>query len=154
MSPMRKILNGLALLGAILLPASGCGPSGRLVPGENLLFLEGATLIDGAGGPPRPNAVVAIGGTKIVAVGNRGELRVEQPAQRRDLTGLYIIPGLINMSARLGSGDAARATARRMLQEGITTARAVAGSADEIVSLRKQIAAGETPGPQIFATGV
>src|SRR5918992_1440998 len=35
-----------------------------------LLILEGATLIDGTGAPPRPNTMIVINGSKIVYVSN------------------------------------------------------------------------------------
>ena len=50
-------------------------PRPRLIDGEGVVALTGATVIDGTGAPPRRNAVVAIEKDRIVYVGDRAGVR-------------------------------------------------------------------------------
>ena len=58
--------------------------------------LVGATLIDGTGGPPLPDAVVLLDGERIEAAGPRGSVNIPPDAEEIDLTGLTLLPGLID----------------------------------------------------------
>ena len=58
--------------------------------------LVGATLIDGAGGPPLSDSAVLLDGDKIVAVGPRGAVDIPPQAEEVDLAGLTLMPGLID----------------------------------------------------------
>ena len=58
--------------------------------------LVGATLIDGAGGPPLPDAAVLLDGERIAAVGPRGAVAIPPQAEVIDLAGLTLLPGLID----------------------------------------------------------
>ena len=61
----------------------------------------GATLIDGAGGPPVADSVVVVTDGRIVSAGPRAAVPVPNGAQRIDLTGKTIMPGLINAHAHM-----------------------------------------------------
>lgn len=56
----------------------------------------GATVIDGTGRGPRPNAVVLVAGERIAAVGSRDEVAIPKEARVIDAGGKWIIPGLID----------------------------------------------------------
>ena len=58
--------------------------------------LVGATLIDGTGGPPQDDATVLLDGAIIKAVGPRGAVEIPPGAEEVDLTGLTLLPGLID----------------------------------------------------------
>ena len=58
--------------------------------------LVGATLIDGGGGPPLPDAAVLLDGERIAAVGPRGAVVIPPQAEEIDLAGLTLLPGLID----------------------------------------------------------
>ena len=58
--------------------------------------LVGATLIDGAGGPPLADAAVLLDGDRIAAVGPRGAVAIPPQAEEIDLAGLTLLPGLID----------------------------------------------------------
>ena len=58
--------------------------------------LVGATLIDGAGGPPLPDAAVLLDGERIAAVGPRGAVVIPPQAKVIDIAGLTLLPGLID----------------------------------------------------------
>ena len=88
-TPIRQLVTLVALVTA------ACG--GDEV---NRVVLIGATVIDGAGRPPITNAVVVINGSSIEAIGPAGAVQVPGGAQEIDLTGRWIIPGLIDADAR------------------------------------------------------
>ncbi len=58
--------------------------------------LVGATLIDGTGGPPQADATVLLDGAIIKAVGPRAAVEIPPGAEEVDLTGLTLLPGLID----------------------------------------------------------
>ena len=61
-----------------------------------LRALTGATVWDGTGADPIPDAVVLIEGDHIRAVGPRGAVRIPRQAAVEDLGGAFIVPGLID----------------------------------------------------------
>jgi imidazolonepropionase-like amidohydrolase len=70
------------------------------------LYIEGATLIDGTGGPPLPESAVVLRDGRVEAVGRMGQLPRPEAAQRLDAAGLYLIPGLIDAHAHVEAVDA------------------------------------------------
>ena len=58
--------------------------------------LVGATLIDGTGGPVLQDSVVLLDGDLINDVGSRGAVSVPPDAEVIDLSGLTLLPGLID----------------------------------------------------------
>lgn len=63
------------------------------------LALRGATVIDATGAPPAPDQTVLVRDGLITALGPRSEVPVPEDAQLLDLTGKYLIPGLIEAHA-------------------------------------------------------
>jgi imidazolonepropionase-like amidohydrolase len=58
--------------------------------------LVGATLIDGSGAPPRPDAVVILRGGTIDCAGTRADCPVPDGVEVSDLAGQFIVPGLVD----------------------------------------------------------
>ncbi len=56
----------------------------------------GATVIDGTGAPPLADAVMVVRGERIAALGSRAEVTIPDEAVQVDVTGRWIIPGLID----------------------------------------------------------
>ncbi|MGH9464211.1 MAG: amidohydrolase family protein, partial [Thermoanaerobaculia bacterium] len=109
--------------------AEGQGPYAQLI-------LRGATLIDGTGAPARGPVDIVIEGNRIaevVSVGSPGaaidpEKRPElaQDGQEIDLTGSYVLPGLVDLHGHLGGveqGTPAEYVFKLWLGHGITTVR-------------------------------
>ena len=65
--------------------------------------LVGATLIDGTGGPVLQDATVLIDGERIEAVGPRAAVTVPFDAEVIDVSGLTVLPGLIDCHDHLAS---------------------------------------------------
>ena len=75
-----------------VLAGLGAGASSR----ADVAVLEGATLVDGTGRPPVPDSVVVVDGERIAAAGPRGAVRVPPGAAVVDLTGKWLVPGLVD----------------------------------------------------------
>ena len=90
---LRRRLSFLRRAPAVLLALFLCA---ALPAGAAPIALLGATLIDGTGSPPLADAVVLIDGDRIVAAGPAGTTPVPMDAQRIDLQGKWLLPGLID----------------------------------------------------------
>ena len=66
---------------------------------QQVLVIQGGTLIDGNGGAPVPNSVIVIQGNRITAVGRAGAVQVPAGATVINATGKWITPGLIDSMA-------------------------------------------------------
>src|SRR6516225_4300321 len=108
------------------------------------MALVGATLIDGTGAPPLSDAVILIEKDRILRVGPRSQVRIPDGADRKDLTGLKILPGLIDSHVHItfalprGPSDPqADATINGVLQQflrhGVTSIREVGARAREFL---------------------
>ena len=131
----------LVALAVLLTAACGADDTNRIV-------LIGATVINGAGGAPLPNAVVVINGSTIEAIGPAGAVEVPGGAQEIDLTGRWIIPGLIDADAR-----AEPWALTRFLAYGITTIRDLRTDTESVMALSQRTERAETSGPRIYFTG-
>lgn len=131
------------------------------------LILRDATLIDGTGGEPKTKSSIVIEGDTIADVTAQAPHRRED-AQVYDLSGLTMLPGLIDAHAHLGlvydfsaEGDpglvspaeiAARAfeNCNLCLDAGFTTVRDMCGVDGGIV---RAIASGTVRGPRVYPSG-
>jgi imidazolonepropionase-like amidohydrolase len=125
------------------------------------LALTGATMIDGTGADPVEGATVTVEGNRITRTGTTPS---PAGAEVLDLSGLTLLPGLIDLHTHMGIVSAADAAAlspamiaallfqnaELCLASGHTTAREV-GGADG--ALREVIEAGTIPGPRLFPSG-
>ena len=161
-----RIRRCFALLSALLLPLMAAAQSPAVT-----LAIVGGRVLDGYGGPVLENAVVLVAGERIVRVGRVGELAVPAGATVIDANGHTVMPGLIDMHVHLhilGHGDYKRwdelygtrdaslvmpIAARQLLMAGVTTARDLGARLEDIISVKKRIAAGEIPGPRMYVTG-
>lgn len=128
---------------ALLLVIAGCGKSG-----DTVMALEGATLIDGTGGEPKQDALIIIRNGRIEAVGRVNEIPVPKNAERIDLVGKTIIPGLIDAHAHVE-----RWAAGRYVAWGVTTVRDVHGATDSAIALKNAMNLGSILGPRMFVAG-
>ena len=118
------------------------------MPAEAVI-LEGASLIDGGGGPVINDAMVVIDGARIPYAGPR-ILRFENtPANRRKLSSKTSIPGLIEAHTHA----AFEADMRAYIKNGITTVRFAGLDPAIEARLRNKIASGGLPAPRILSCG-
>jgi hypothetical protein len=108
------------------------------------LVLRGGTVIDVTDGSLRPNSVVVIEGDRITAVTDAH--LAEEPGDRTlDVTGQYIIPGLID--AHLHYEDFA---AELLLNHGVTSVLDLGNDYEWIKAQAEGIRAGWISGPRLF----
>ena len=137
---------------------------------EALLVLSGGTLIDVTSNEPVEDAVIAMRGDRIVYAGTKANF--EQPVgagQIIDTSGLFIIPGLIDLHihftqqrgqdfGRYRDSDAA-ATIRgvKLLEQladaGITSVRDVGTVNDVALRIKQAVERGMLLGPRVFWSG-
>jgi imidazolonepropionase-like amidohydrolase len=128
-----------------------------------IVALTHVRVIDGTGSAAREDQTAVIENGRIQALGNAGETPAPAGAQVLDLSGYTIIPGLVGMHDHLfypSGGETAIynelgfSAPRLYLACGVTTLRTT-GSIEPYtdLSLRKQIDAGQIPGPKMHVTG-
>ena len=127
----------------VLAAVVACGTQG-----PNGLALVGATLIDGSGGAPRPDAVVLIRGGKIEAVTSRAGFTLPKHTTEIDVRGKWIVPGFIDAHAHVAPW-----ALTRYLAWGVTTVRDVHGARDTILALRQRANLGGISSPRIYSAG-
>ncbi|MES2443217.1 MAG: amidohydrolase family protein [Pseudomonadota bacterium] len=123
---------------------------------ETVLY-TGATVIDGTGAPPRAGQDILVKGERIVAVGPHGRLAGAEGARQVDLSGRFVIPGLIDSHVHLATPpNRARAEAilRRDLYGGVTAVRDMADDLRSVGELARASRVGEIPAPDIYYAAV
>ncbi len=63
----------------------------------------GATIIDGTGSNPVEDGVLLIQDGRIAAIGTREEVEIPEGTSVQDVSGMYIIPGIINAHGHVGN---------------------------------------------------
>ena len=140
------------------------------------LALVGGRLIDGTGAAPIEPAVLLMEGSRIGAVGTTRKMTVPEGTQVIDISGMTVMPGLIDLHAHLSfapSKDPWAAApedpfipqtdlvlhgahhAAQVLEAGFTTVRDAFSFHEHTMSLslRAATASGLVKGPRIFAAG-
>ncbi len=160
-------MNAMRCLVRLLVAVALCAA----LPAAAATALVGGNVLDIRSGDTIEDAVVLVDGERISAVGARDEVAVPDDAAIIDASGMWLIPGLMNMhvhpglvlpgnmAARLANEtDAAlalrmAAEARAMLQVGVTTIRVPGDSRHADLALDRSIRRGESHGPRIFSAG-
>ena len=119
------------------------------------IALLGATLIDGSGGPAIPASAVVIRRGRIESVGSRADFQLPPRTAELDLTGRWIIPGLVDAHVHLVDPQAgvARWSMARYLAWGVTTVRDMHGPLRTVLAVRRELDHGWRPGPRVYAAG-
>ena len=141
------LVNGLAIVAA-----TGIGhtrETGQVPP----LVLANATLIDGTGAPARPNVTLLIENGRIAAV-HEGDAATPPNAEVVDLSGRYLLPGLIDTHVHLASFEDPEALLRGLLDDGVTTVRDMGGDARTLAVLARDARIGAIQSPAIYYAAV
>jgi imidazolonepropionase-like amidohydrolase len=120
---------------------------------EKIVIYRGATLIDGTGAAPQPAMSVMVRGERIEKIERDADFHVSPGAKVIDVTGLYLVPGLINSHVHLATPPVrewALAMMRRDLYSGVTAERDMADDLRQIADLARAARVGEIPGPDIY----
>jgi hypothetical protein len=119
------------------------------------IALLGATLIDGSGGPPIAASAVVIRRGHIESVGSLADFQLPQRTREVDLTGRWIMPGLVDAHVHLVDPQAgvARWSMERYLAWGVTTVRDMHGPLRTALAVRRELDRGWRPGPRVYSAG-
>src|SRR5579872_5102209 len=126
-----------------------------------VIALTHVRVIDGTGAAAREDQTLILRSGTIESIGAAAAANVPKDAQVLDLHGYSVIPGLVGMHDHLfypmGNGifgEMAYSFPRLYLAGGVTTIRTT-GSLEPYtdLELKKQIDAGQSPGPKIHVTG-
>ena len=130
---MVRSLAVTSVMTTIGLLAAACGgstpPRSEPAPIAPSTAIVGATLWDGTGRPPVPNAVTLVQNDRILCAGAAGECIVPSKSRVIDARGRYLIPGLIDSHVHLlfltrgSAGEELGRDLRDLLAQGITTVR-------------------------------
>lgn len=115
------------------------------------LYLTDASVVDVVAGDVESDMTVVVRGERIQRIvpdDSIGSMPEEATVVR--LEGRYVLPGLIDGHTHLESLGAAR----RALESGVTTARAVGVGGYRDVRMREMVREGTLPGPEMIAAGV
>ena len=114
------------------------------------LVLDNVRIVDGTGGAPIENGRIVLQGERLTAVGTPAAVSAPADAERVDLAGKTVIPGLIDLHFHIENDPR---LALRQLSHGITAFRDPGQWNEKFVELRRMIAADRLAGPRIFTTG-
>jgi imidazolonepropionase-like amidohydrolase len=117
------------------------------------LALVGATLFDGSGAPPLTDAVVLVRRGRIAQVGRREDLPVTRETVTLDLSGKWIVPGLIDTHVHLPDSAGAERVLGALVRSGITAVRVAAGDLEVDTRLRERVTRGDLLGPRMKLAG-
>ena len=145
----------------------GCAPQDT---GVGVTVLTGGRLIDGTGAPPVEDAVVVMGGGRIIAAGAAGDVAVPAGATVIDVAGKTVMPGMIEGNGHIifdGQSNHPAYFAGRYrsyyeigarnlnasLMQGITTMRDTMDPLEEMIRLREDVESGLIAGSRLFTSG-
>ncbi len=117
---------------------------GRVAPMDDLSVIE--------------DGVVHVRGNRIVAVGPRDAVAVPAGARTLDVSGLTVLPGLVDVHSHTGSSNHGLHAQQSwallaMLAFGVTTAHDPSNDTQMIHAEAELVAAGRRLGPRLFSTG-
>ena len=114
---------------------------------QNAVLLH-ATVIDGTGAAPLPDAAVVIAGGRIAAIGPAAKVKTPGGVPVIDLTGKTIIPGIINAHSHISDDPVVKL--RHFAQYGITTTIGMGGDGEEQLKIRDDQRHGEIHGARVL----
>src|SRR5437899_1807585 len=90
-----SLLSAVAILSLTVASiAVAQGPSAKIAPpSDAVVAIVGVTVIDGNGGPARPDETIIVRGKRIVEIGPRASVKVPEGARVVDGTGKFATPG-------------------------------------------------------------
>ncbi len=138
---MRARIVWIVLIAAFLSPFLAQAQDGTLV-------LEGGTLIDGTGRSPIRDAVIVIEGSRIKAVGSRGQVRYPANARVIRTDGRTLLPGLVDPHVHIRDY-----MPPMFLRYGVTTVADTHDPTEWSLAQRDAINSGRIRGPRTFVSG-
>jgi imidazolonepropionase-like amidohydrolase len=152
---MRRSIS-LLLLALLVAAVPSCLPA-QSMPRAPLLVFMHVTVINPASSSVEEDRAVVIRNGRITAVTSAAGFLPLAQAQVVDGSGRYLIPGLWDMHVHSAFGDwfprGREVILPLFVANGITGVRDMGGDLPVLFAWRKQIAAGEIPGPRMVVSG-
>jgi len=153
----KAITSTLALIGFLLVSLAAFANDGTVA-------FVGATIIDGTDAEPLPDGVLVITDGRIRSVGPRSEVSLPAGADVIDVSGKYIMPGLINAHGHVGAtvglngnGGYDRGNLLRQLglyaRYGVTAVNSLGGDEEEGFQLRNEQFSKDLDRARIYVAG-
>lgn len=127
----------------VVLAVTACKPAAK-----DRIALIGGNVVSGAGDPVLRDAVIVVYHGKIETVAPREGFTIPKGTVEVDVTGTWIIPGLIDSHAHVERWALARYVAA-----GVTSARDLHGEEDSVLALREEASLGGLVAPRIYSAG-
>jgi imidazolonepropionase-like amidohydrolase len=109
--------------------------------------LRGATLIDGSGAAPESNVTIVIENGRLRDIGR--DVAPPAGATVIDLTGRFVVPGIINAHGHVGPTPR-DPQLRQYALYGVTTTTSMAADPDDVVDFKAKQKAGDLRGARIL----
>ncbi|CAN5498877.1 amidohydrolase family protein [soil metagenome] len=152
-------LNKLLLL--LLLFVIAC--NSRETSNQPYIAFVGATLLDGSGSDPIQDGVLLLQNGRIAAIGAKGSVSIPEGSTINDVSGKFIIPGLINGHGHVGDVqgiEGGHYSTQNVIDNlsiyaryGITTVVSLGGDKQEAVPLRAVNDTTSTQRARLFIAG-
>ena len=120
---------------------------------ENTLALLGGALIDVRDGSVLPETAVLVREGRIAWIGGREDFSPPPGARVEDVTGAWLIPGLVDMHVHLTFASLHTELLPLYLAHGVTTVRDVGGHLTPLSLLRNELRSGRCLGPHLHFAG-
>ncbi len=122
------------------------------------IALTGATVISMKGDEVLSDATIVVERNRIKAIGKSGSVTIPANAAKVDVSGKYIMPGLIDVHAHIGTGSNDITPQTHWgyyanLGFGVTTAHDPSSGTEMVFSNSEMLKAGILVGPRLYSTG-
>jgi imidazolonepropionase-like amidohydrolase len=135
---MRKTSTLIILAVALLFAASA---------GAQAIVLNHATVIDGTGAVPQKDVTIVMENGRIREIGPSAKIPTPAGATVVDVTGKFIVPGIINAHGHVGAKTEPQL--RQYALYGVTTTTSMQTDPDEVVQVRQAQKRGELRGARV-----
>jgi imidazolonepropionase-like amidohydrolase len=142
-APCASVRIGLALVLVL-------GRATVLSQTRPAIVLDGATVMDGTGAPPCADCRVVVREHRIEAMGPASRTPIPGGAERLDLAGAFVLPGLIDHHFHIENDPR---LALRHLSYGITAFRDPGQWIEQFDGLKAMMREAALPGPRMSLTG-
>ena len=109
--------------------------------------LTNATLIDGTGAAPQSGVTIVMQNGRIAAIGR--DAKIPADATTVDLSGKYVVPGIINGHGHVGPAPHAKQV-RQYALYGVTTTTSMGSDPDAIAEYKARTRAGDIQGSRVL----
>jgi imidazolonepropionase-like amidohydrolase len=153
---MRGLKLGAGLLALLAISAPALAET---------IVLKNVTVIDGTGAAPQPNSAIVMTDGKIAWVGPVSGLKAPADATIKDLSGKFVMPGIIDSHVHLGmmhdvtqdekyeTPENVQADLKQYAAYGVTTVQVLGTDKDFVLDMRNQQRKGRPAMARIFSAG-